>query len=341
MNYQSIISNNFINRITDFDSDKLGLYFSFIIHFIIFLFAIGIPNFFEPKPINIPNIIPIEIINVTDVTSIPDPNKNLSDKKTATNKVSNKKFNNSEKKNIEKIDIKDKPIIQKQEEKKIDIFKEDKLAIEKIKEPVDLKKDKPIKDFEKTESLPVKEIKPKIKPQMQNTNSEIIAKSDVVIKKKPKIQKKSDFDIASMLKDLRNDSKSILQNKDEEKIEKEKNISNEENNEENATLSISEIDFLIQQLSSCWTAPAGAVIKKGMVVKIAAKIKQNGEVLENTIRIIDTNIAKNNSFYGPITESAMRTLLNPECIPLRLPRDKYNLWKNITITFDHSIMKVS
>ena len=176
---------------------------------------------------------------------------------------------------------------------------------------------------------------------MQNTNSEIIDKSDVVIKTKPKIQKKSDFDIASMLKDLRNDSKSILQNKDEEKIEKEKNISNEENNEENATLSISEIDFLIQQLSSCWTAPAGAVIKKGMVVKIAAKIKQNGEVLENTIRIIDTNIAKNNSFYGPITESAMRTLLNPECIPLRLPRDKYNLWKNITITFDHSIMKVS
>ena len=144
-----------------------------------------------------------------------------------------------------------------------------------------------------------------------------------------------------MLKDLRNDSKSILKNKDEEKIEKEKNISNEENNEENATLSISEIDFLIQQLSSCWTAPAGAVIKKGMVVKIAAKIKQNGEVLENTIRIIDTNIAKNNSFYGPITESAMRTLLNPECIPLKLPKDKYNLWKNITITFDHSIMKVS
>ncbi len=44
-------------------------------------------------------------------------------------------------------------------------------------------------------------------------------------------------------------------------------------------------------------------------------------------------------FYGPITESAMRTLLNPECIPLKLPKDKYDLWKNITITFDYSIMK--
>ena len=39
-------------------------------------------------------------------------------------------------------------------------------------------------------------------------------------------------------------------------------------------LSISEIDLLIQQLSSCWSAPAGAVIKKGMVVKISAKISQ-------------------------------------------------------------------
>ena len=39
-------------------------------------------------------------------------------------------------------------------------------------------------------------------------------------------------------------------------------------------VSISEIDLLRQQLSSCWIAPAGAVIEKGMNVKISAKIKQ-------------------------------------------------------------------
>ena len=102
---------------------------------------------------------------------------------------------------------------------------------------------------------------------------------------------------------------------------------------------ISEIDLLRQQLSSCWNAPAGALIEKGMVVKISAKLKQNRRVLENSVRIVDTNISKSNSFYGPITESAMRTLLNPECIPLKLPEDKYQLWKNLTITFDYSIMK--
>ena len=143
-----------------------------------------------------------------------------------------------------------------------------------------------------------------------------------------------------MLKDLRNEKKSITNKKIEEKInEKNELLDDKDIKNENSQLSISEIDLLVQQLSSCWTAPAGAVIEKGMVVKIAAKIKPDGRVLENSIRIIDTNIVKTNSFYGPITESAMRTLLNPECIPLKLPRDKYNLWKDIKITFDHSIMR--
>ena len=98
-------------------------------------------------------------------------------------------------------------------------------------------------------------------------------------------------------------------------------------------------DLLRQQLSSCWIAPAGAVIEKGMAVKVSAKINQNKRIISNSLRIIDTNISKSNTFYGPITESAMRTLLNPECIPLKLPEDKYSLWKSLTITFDYSIMK--
>ena len=79
--------------------------------------------------------------------------------------------------------------------------------------------------------------------------------------------------------------------------------------------------------------------QEGMIVKISAKLRQNRRVYDNSVRIVDTNISKSNSFYGPITESAMRTLLNPECTPLKLPEDKYQLWKNLTITFDYSIMK--
>ena len=145
---------------------------------------------------------------------------------------------------------------------------------------------------------------------------------------------------ASILKDLRNEkSNNIIDQNIEE--EKEEIITSEinENNSENMVLSISEYDLLKQQLSSCWNAPAGAEIKKDTVVKISAKVNRNRRVVENSIRIVDTNIAKSNSIYGPITESAMRTLLKPKCTPLKLPEDKYNLWKNLTITFDYSIMK--
>ena len=102
-----------------------------------------------------------------------------------------------------------------------------------------------------------------------------------------------------------------------------------------AQLTISEVDLLTQQLSSCWNPPAGVVIEKGMIVKISAKVNQKRRVVENSIRIVDTNISKHNPSYRPITESAMKIFYNPKCIPLMLPRDKYDLWKYLTITFDY------
>ena len=156
------------------------------------------------------------------------------------------------------------------------------------------------------------------------------------IRDRPKPEK--DFSIASMLKDLRNEKTNTVQNEVKEEVEEVDNKSTDDT-DDNVMLSISEIDMLRQQLSSCWNAPAGAVIERGDKVTISAKVLQNMKVSPNSIRIVDTNIAKSNPFYGPITDSAMRTLLNPECTPLKLPKDKYNLWKNLTITFDYSIMK--
>ena len=54
---------------------SLGIYFSLLLHLSILLFAIGLPDF-KPKEISVPIIIPIEILNVTDVTSL-KPKKDL------------------------------------------------------------------------------------------------------------------------------------------------------------------------------------------------------------------------------------------------------------------------
>ena len=327
---------NFLDILQNIESEKIGFYFSFCLHLLFLLFVFGFPNFFKSAPIDIPTVIPIEIINVSEVTSIPKEieKKNV---KAENQKVSKKaevitkekKFNNVDFQKTNKFDAKTKPIKELDKPDKIieKITKEDVKIVPKVEI------DKKVSNEDKFESLPTKKIKPKIKPKTKNDIEKSNLDVDIKVKSKPK----PNFDIASMLKDLRNDQSMI--NKFEKDKLKDKSSENKKVTNTDAILSISEIDLLIQQLSSCWSAPAGAVIKKGMVVKISAQIKPDRKVLYESVRIIDTNIRQSNPFYGPITESAMRTLLNPECNPLRLPEDKYNLWKNLTIIFDHSIMK--
>ena len=103
-------------------SEYLGFSFSFFLHFAILLFAIGIPNFFEPKPIYIPTIIPIEIINVSEITSIPKEIKDIKPSESKQVQIKEKKFNSSETQEIKKIELKDKPkVINNEDDKNINI----------------------------------------------------------------------------------------------------------------------------------------------------------------------------------------------------------------------------
>ena len=321
------------------ESERIGLYFSFFLHCFILLLVIGLPNFFGPSQIILPNIIPIEIVNVSDITSI--SNEVETNKKEISKEVlKNKKFDSSKNQEIKKIDIKTKPETEIKNVKINKIKKEVRIIEKKIKTPLKLKKEEKITKDDQYEALPSIKIKPKIKPKPIEKSLKSVENTDVVTKALPKPKPQPKFSIASMLKDLRNEQSSIVDEKKDKKVDKKNDsLNNKDNKNEISQLSISEIDLFIQQLSSCWNAPAGAVIKRGMVVKIEAKIKQNRRILENSVRIIDTNISQSNPFYGPITESAMRTLMNPLCIPLKLPLEKYELWKKLIITFDHSIMK--
>ena len=322
-------------------SDYLGFSFSFFLHFAILLFAIGIPNFFEPKPIYIPTIIPIEIINVSEITSIPKEVKDIKPSESKQVQIKEKKFNSSETQEIKKIEIKDKPKVKNIENEKNINIKENVQIKEKKTIPNEIIKKKIELETSNFESLPTEKIKPKLKPKIEPKIMENNTKTDVSIEPKPKPKPEPEFDIASMLKDLRNEKTTpkVDNINEEEKKDIIKKETEEVVEEKGAELSISEIDLVLQQLSRCFIAPAGAEINKSMYVKISAKIQRNRRVLENSIRIVDTNISKSSTVYGPITESAMRTLLNPDCIPLKLPEDKYELWKNLTMKFDYSIMR--
>ena len=348
INFNSLKSKQIFDNLNPKSS---GITFSVFFHLIILLFAVGLPNFFDQSDIYVPNIVPIEIINVSDTTNTQKSIEKNDLKESSKPKA--KKFNSSENSEIQKqseLQQKDKSSNQINENV-IELRQKNNISLQEKK--IIQMKDKPvIEDQMPVETIKTKEIKPKIKPKLKisETNNSIsdlqiepkVKKETIVEKKKdqitkPKPKPEEDFSIASMLKDLRNEKSNNIP---EENIEEEdKNNSKNTENNESMILSISEIDLLRQQLSSCWNAPAGAEIERGMKVSISAKVRQNMRVFENSVRIVDTNISKSNPFYGPITDSAMRTLLNPECTPLKLPINKYKLWKNLTITFDYSIMK--
>ena len=65
------------NYIENSKPNHLGIYFSLFLHLIILLFAIGLPDFFKPKKIPMPQVIPIEILNVSDVTSLTSKKENI------------------------------------------------------------------------------------------------------------------------------------------------------------------------------------------------------------------------------------------------------------------------
>ena len=344
---------SFYFRVFDFiDNAKpthLGIYFSLFFHLSILLFAIGLPDFFKPNKIPMPQIIPIEILNISDVTSLAPKKETLETNKNESKKIKQKKFNSSENTDIQKIDMQEKPkknIIQN-ENKTDNTFVTPKLETKKINIT---KKEKTTK----LETIKEDKIKPKLKPKP--VEKKIEPKSDMIIqnKIKPEIKKneekksvdkpkpiekpKPDFNIASVLKDLRNEE--ILPiNENDDKEDKLEDKDEEININENLEVSISEMDLVIQQLRSCFNPRAGTQIVGNEMVKISAKIDRAANVRKDTVQIIDTNISKSNPYYKAITESAVATLYNPLCSQLKLPLNKYESWKDLKITIDYSWIK--
>ena len=342
-----------INYLENSKPTNLGIYFSLLLHLSIVLFAVGLPDFFKPKQIIVPQIIPIEILNVTDVTSLTSSKENPEIKKKETKKIKQKKFNSSENTEIQKVDLQEKPkkntlkndnLVNTQSEVKKITLKE-----KKNNDLNNIKKDK----IENIETLKEKKIKPKLKPKPQE---KIESKSDIEIqnKTKPIVSKEKkkniedrtkpvkkpepDLTMASIMKDLRNEETININEKDNDEKDLVEQIE-QKDKKENQEISISERDLILQQLNSCFNPRAGTVIEGEEFLKISVEIDRQAYVKTNSVQIIDTNISKNNPYYVAITESAKAIFYNPLCAKLKLPLNKYQEWKKLTINVDYSWMK--
>jgi len=348
----------------------LGIYFSLFLHLIILLFAIGLPDFFKPKKIPIPQVIPIEILNISDVTSLKSKKENIEINYKDSKKIKLKKFSSSENTEIQKIDLSEKPqkklntnektlddseIIKKHQSKEINLKKKEvnnlieEKKINVNKEVNNLIEEKKI-NVNNVETLKVNKIKPKLKPKAPE---EIKAISDVEIEKKtkPTIKKddkkiidkpkpiskpEPDFNIATMLKDLRNEEVSNLEKNNLEEDKKDEKISEEEKTElvDNSELQITLANLAMQQLQGCVSIDSGQLkdnyqMNEPQFIKTKAKYDIDGKVIDNSIQIIDINISNK---IKKMIESRVIFALNT--CSLSLPNEHYELWKSITMTFD-------
>jgi outer membrane biosynthesis protein TonB len=97
-------------------------------------------------------------------------------------------------------------------------------------------------------------------------------------------------------------------------------------------ITISERDAVRRQLERCWNIPAGARDAENLIVDIRVVLNPDGTVRK--AQILDQERMKRDLFFRTAAESALRAVLNPRCSPLKLPPEKYEKWKVMTITFN-------
>ena len=96
-------------------------------------------------------------------------------------------------------------------------------------------------------------------------------------------------------------------------------------------VSISEIDLVRQQIGQCWSLPAGAKGAENINIEIAVNMNPDGFVRD--ARIVNKGL-DTDPFLRTMAESAMRAVSNKKCQPFKLPRDKYDRWKTMTLVFN-------
>jgi outer membrane biosynthesis protein TonB len=96
-------------------------------------------------------------------------------------------------------------------------------------------------------------------------------------------------------------------------------------------ITASEVDLVRQQIARCWNVPAGARDAKDLVIEVRVAVDPDGSVRQATI--VDQARLGSDPFFRAAAESARRAFFNPLCRPLRLPPDKYAIWKDLVVDF--------
>lgn len=90
------------------------------------------------------------------------------------------------------------------------------------------------------------------------------------------------------------------------------------------------IDALKNQIQQCWSPPVGAPHPEQLIVSFRIFLGPDGSVARPPQ--LSSDSGSGNPFLRSAEEAARRAIYT--CAPYKLPADKYNTWRDITVDFD-------
>lgn len=313
-----------------------GLFISSGFHLTVIFLSIFTLPFIAKKPIEIPPLVSVELIQIADKTNIPfapkarkiidkvkDKKKKLASEQAPPKKIKNEK---NKKINLKKKEEEIKEIASKKTptpeslEKKLKKEKLESVPMpDKKKEKINIEEEKQQKPSEELKNKKLEKIiEPKKKPTFEETK----------IKQVSEYEKKELFDpnsIAALIDKSKEDLGET--NKKTNKISQSEDLSMDSSN-----LTLSEEDALKAQIFGCWSIPLGLPYNENLLVRIKLKLKPDGTLIRSEILDHARMNTPGQGFYKVLAESALRAI--QLCQPLKVPTSGYERWKDLQLNFD-------
>ncbi len=265
---------------------------------LVVLTAFSLP-FLAKKPIDIPPIVSVELIQITEKTNIP--------------------FAPKAKKIIEKVKEKEKKLVSEQAPpKKVKKNKTKTVVSEKLNKKIEKKNPEAV-------PLPEKEVKKVKTKEEKKQNPE---KIDNEVKQVSEFEKKDLFDpnnIAALIDKSKEEKAEVVKTNDDVTQDQVRNV-------EISKLTLSEEDALKAQIFGCWSIPLGLPYDENLLVRIKLNLKPDGSVTKTEILDHARMNKPGQNFYKVLAESALRAVRL--CQPLRVPSSGYERWKELQLNFD-------
>ena len=272
---------------------------SSVLHLLLILVtAMSLP-FLTKKPLDIPPIVSVELIQIAEKTNIP--------------------FAPKAKKIIEKAKEKEKKLVSEQAPpKKVKKTKTKTVVSDDQNDKIDNKTPEAI-------PLPDKTVK---RIETTKENKQNPDKIDEKVKQVSEFEKKDLFDpnnIAALIDKSKEDTAEIIKKNNDITQDQDKNI-------ENSGLTLSEEDALKAQIFGCWSIPLGLPYNEDLLVRIKLMLEPDGSVAKTEILDHARMNKPGQGFYKVLAESALRAV--KLCQPLRVPTTGYERWKELQLNFD-------